>query len=288
MWEVLRNGQQGKNVVLSPLGFLGAQLLITNPALALVWVAGLVHLLRDATSRFLGLTSLFLLAAMLALHAKHYYPADVYPVLFAAGGVALERWTVSRRALRVAVVGGVVALGGLLVPYAMPILPLPAFLAFQSQLARVLPLESTKTENNRMGLLPQDWADMQGWPELADAVARVYRALPPEEQRTAAIFAANYGEAAAIDFFGAPLGLPPAISGHNQYWLWGMHGYDGAVLIDVNSTVADDAKFCQSATWGGSHTSPLAMPYESHFDLVICRGLKLPLAEAWARQRFYR
>jgi hypothetical protein len=188
----------------------------------------------------------------------------------------------------VALVGAVVALGAVLVPYAMPILPVPVFLAFQSRIARLLPLESTKTENLQIGPLPQDWADMQGWPELVDAVAGVYRALPPDERRRAAIFADNYGEAAAIDFFGAPLGLPPAVTGHNQYWLWGMHGYDGAVLIDVNANVPDDAKLCQSATLGGSHTSPLAMPYESHFDIVICRGLKPPLAEFWARQRFYR
>jgi 4-amino-4-deoxy-L-arabinose transferase-like glycosyltransferase len=288
MWELLRNGQKGKNVVLSPLGFLGAQLLITNPALALVWLSGLAFLLRDATTRFLGLTYLFLLGGMVALHAKHYYPADIYPLLFAAGGAALERWTAFRRSVRVALVGAVVALGGVLVPYAMPLLPLPTFLAYQSQIARLLPLESTKTENLRMGPLPQDWADMQGWPELADAVARVYRALPPEERRRAAIFADNYGEAAAIDFFGAPLGLPPAVTGHNQYWLWGMHGYDGAVLIDVNANVADDSKLCQSATLGGTYTSPLSMPYESHFDIVLCRGLKPPLAEFWRRQRFYR
>ena len=93
---------------------------------------------------------------------------------------------------------------------------------------------------------------------------------------------------AAIDFFGAPLGLPPAVTGHNQYWLWGMHGYDGAVLIDVNANVADDAQLCQSATLGGTFTSPLSMPYESHFDIVLCRGLKRPLPEFWRRQRFYR
>jgi 4-amino-4-deoxy-L-arabinose transferase-like glycosyltransferase len=288
MWELLRNGQRGKNVVLSPLGFLGAQLLITNPALALVWLTGLVFLLRDAQSRFLGLTYLFLMGAMVVLHAKHYYPADVYPVLFAAGGAALERWTVSLRALRAALAGAVLVLGGVLLPYAMPVLPLPLFLTFQARLQRLLPLDATKTENVKMGQLPQDWADMQGWPELADAVARVYRALPPDERRKAAIFADNYGEAAAIDFFGAPLGLPPAVTGHNQYWLWGMHGYDGSVLIDVNASVADDAKLCQSATLGGTFDSPLSMPYESHFDIVICRGLKPPLAEFWPRQRFYR
>jgi hypothetical protein len=288
MLELLRNGQHGKNVMLTPLGFLGAQFLITNPALALLWLAGLVFLLRSHQARFLGLTYLFLVAEMVALHAKHYYPADVYPILFAAGGVAVEAWTASLRALRVALAGGVLALGALLVPYALPILPLQTFLAYHARMAPLLHLEAVKTENGQMGRLPQDWADMQGWPELTEAVARVYRALPAEERSKASIFADNYGEAAAIDFFGAPLGLPPAVTGHNQYWLWGMHGYDGAVLIDVNANVVDDAKLCQSATLGERFTSPLSMPYESHFDIVVCRGLKPMLSEFWPRQRFYR
>ena len=75
---------------------------------------------------------------------------------------------------------------------------------------------------------------MHGWPELAETVARIYDALPPGQRAQAAVVASNYGEAAAIDFFGARYGLPPAISGHNNYWLWGPHGYSGNVVIDVN------------------------------------------------------
>jgi 4-amino-4-deoxy-L-arabinose transferase-like glycosyltransferase len=288
MWELLRNGQKGKNVVLSPLGFLAAEFLITNPALALVWLSGLVFLLRRPQWRFLGLTYLFLVVQMVLLHAKHYYPADVYPILFAAGGAALEALTAFLPSVRVVLVGVVVVLGCALVPYAMPVLPLPWFLAFNARAAQLLPLDAARTENGRQAVLPQDWADMQGWLELAQAVARVYYALPVEERSKAAIFTDNYGEAAAIDFFGGPLGLPPAVSGHNQYWLWGMHGYDGSVLVDVNASVQDDAKLCESAAFGGHFASPLSMPYEADFDIVICRGLKTPLQDFWPRQRFYR
>jgi hypothetical protein len=288
MLELLRNGQRGKNVVLGPLEFLGAELLITNPGLAPIWITGLVFLLRQPQWRFLGLGYLVLMGEMIAVHSKHYYPANVYPILFAAGGVALEGLTASLPALRAPLVGLFLVLGSALVPYALPVLPLPAFLAYHARVAPLIHLQGARTENLKMGTLPQDWADMQGWPELAEVVARVYHALPPEERTRAAILADNYGEAAAIDFFGAPLGLPPVISGHNQYWLWGPRGYDGSVLIDVNANVEDDAKLCQSATLGATFASPLSMPYESKFDIVVCRGLKRPLAEFWARQRLYR
>jgi hypothetical protein len=288
MLELLRNGQRGKNVVLGPLEFMGAELLITNPALAIVWVIGLIFLLRRPPSRFLGLGYLILMGEMIAVHSKHYYPANVYPILFAAGGVALEGLTSAMPVLRTALVGVLIVLGSALLPYALPVLPLPVFLAYHARIAPLIHLKAARTENLRIGPLPQDWADMQGWPELAEAVARVYHALPAAERGKAAILADNYGEAAAIDFFGAPLGLPPVICGHNQYWLWGPRGYDGSVLIDVNASVEDDSKLCQTATLGANFTSPLSMPYESSFAIVICRGLKRPLAEFWTRQRMYR
>ena len=48
-----------------------------------------------------------------------------------------------------------------------------------------------------------------------------YRSLPPEDRSRACVFGRNYGEAGAIDFFGARDGLPRAVSGHNSYYLWG-------------------------------------------------------------------
>jgi 4-amino-4-deoxy-L-arabinose transferase-like glycosyltransferase len=288
MWELLQNGQHGKNVVLSPLAFLGTQLLIHSPVLALVWVPGLVVLLRRPEARFLGLGYLILMTEMIVLHSKHYYPADVYPVLFAAGGVALENVTAAVPRLRVAVVGVLAVLGSVLVPYTLPVLPIPTFLAYHARVAPLLHLDAAKTEHLRMGPLPQDWADMQGWPELAAAVAGVYRALPEDQRAKAAILADNYGEAAALDFFGPALGLPPVISGHNQYFLWGPRGYDGSVLIDVNASVKDDAKLCETAALGATFVSPLSMPYESRFDIVLCRGLKVPVAEFWRRQKMFK
>src|SRR5205823_3110297 len=125
---------------------------------------------------------LILIAAMIASHAKHYYPADIYPVLFAAGGVAIERATAKLRALRPVGVAWVAMAGAISLPYVLPILPVPAFLAYHRVLAPLLHLESVETERHRRSVLPQDWADMQGWPEMAEAVAKVYASLDPAER----------------------------------------------------------------------------------------------------------
>src|SRR5438874_611694 len=287
MLEILRNGQHGKNVVLSPGEYLFAEVLVTNPILALIWIAGLFQLLADEQARPLGLSFLFLLAAMIASHAKHYYPADIYPVLFAAGGVAVERLTEARRWLRPVVTTVAAAAGLASIPYVLPVLTVPAFLRYHRFVSSRLQLEATRTENARPTALPQDWADMHGWPELAAAVARVVESLPPGERGRAAIVTSNYGEAAAIDFFGEQYHLPPVLSGHHQYFLWGTHGYDGQVVIDVNGDCGRRAHLFRSSEQAAFLTSPLVMPWENDLPIMVCRGIARPLPELWAGKKFY-
>ena len=290
MLELLRHGQQGKNVIVGPVQYIFQQLLITNIFLSPVWIIGLGWLLRHARLRFLGYGYVLLIAFMMALHGKHYYPADVYPVLMAAGGVAIEAWTSRWKMLQRALAVAVVGLGLVFVPLALPILPEPQVVAYTDWLFGVLhiPRKAVATEHGRMAALPQDWADMHGWPELAATVAQVYHSLPPADRTRAAIFASNYGEAAAIDFFGTNDGLPPALSGHNQYYLWGTHGASGEIIIDVAGDCgADDHSFASSQR-AATFTSPWVMPYEDGIPIMVCRGLRQPLADLWPRVKNYR
>ena len=83
-----------KNVELPPLAFLGEQVLMMGPVNLLIWAPGIWVLFRR--KRFLGFAYPVLLAAMMALHAKDYYVAPMYPMLFAAGGVFWETITEAR------------------------------------------------------------------------------------------------------------------------------------------------------------------------------------------------
>jgi 4-amino-4-deoxy-L-arabinose transferase-like glycosyltransferase len=287
MLELLQNGQRGKNVVLSPAAYLLAELLITNPLLSLVWLTGLAWLLRNAATRFVGLGYLFLIAAMILSHAKHYYPADVYPVLFAAGAVAVERATQARWWLRPVFTTLSIGAGLVLLPYVLPVLPVELFLRYHRVAAPLLHLEAARTEHAPPSLLPQDWADMHGWPELAESVARTVASLPPEDRARVAIVASNYGEAAAIDFFGEAYGLPPALSGHNQYFLWGPRGYSGDVLVDVHGDCGADGHLFRSTEQVALLRSPLVMPWENELSIMLCRGIQRPLTELWPSKRFY-
>jgi hypothetical protein len=114
----------------------------------------------------------------------------------------------------------IVAIPGLFIaPVALPLLPPVALVAYLQAFG--LSPKATQTERMNLSALPQYFADMFGWREMAAAVAAVYRDLPPDERAHAVFFAPNYGEAAALDVYGPALGGQPVISGHNSYFLWG-------------------------------------------------------------------
>jgi hypothetical protein len=291
MWELLRNGQNGKNVVAPPALFLFQQLLLTNLFAAPIWIVGLFWLFFNKTARFLGFTYVLLIAMMIALHAKHYYPADVYPILMAAGGVAFERATRRAIVLRPLLIAAVVAAGLFFLPFSLPVLSEPAMLDYSGFVSRTLHIAKSTmaTERSRTSALPEDWADMHGWPELAARVARIYNGLPPAQRAQAAIVTSNYGEAGAIDFFGGRYGLPPAISGHNNYWLWGTHGYSGNVVIDVDGDCGrtDFPGLFRNARLVTRFNPPWVISYEQDIPISLCTGITEPLNVLWPKLRHY-
>lgn len=289
MLELLRNGQNGKNVVVGPVLYLFQQLLLTNLFLSPIWIVGLIALLRDRVARFLGYAYVLLIAMMIALHGKHYYPGDVYPILMAAGGVTFSAWTRRSAALRAALVAAAIAAGLFFLPFSLPVLAERPMVEYQAFVSRVLHLSRSAmaTERHRTALLPPDWADMHGWPELAALVARIYYALPPEQRAQAAIVASNYGEAAAIDFFGKPYGLPPAISGHNNYWLWGTHGASGNVVIDVNGDCGAARKLFRTTRLAARFDPPWVISYEQDIPIMVCTGPTQNLTALWPSLKNY-
>ena len=136
--------------------------------------------------------------------------------------------------------------------------------------------------------MTQSLSDEFGWRELEQKVAAVYRGLSPEDQRRAAILVSHYGQAAAVDVYGKADGLPPALSGHNQYWLWGPRGYDGSLIIHVGGDPERWRRGCASLEIVDKTDSPFAMPYENGRPIFICRNLRPSLTSLWDRLKRYR
>jgi hypothetical protein len=283
--EIGRVAATGKNIALSPLQFIAAEIETLNMATAPVWLAGLAAFAfwrRFADLRCFAIAFITLTAMMIAMHGKPYYPAGAYPLLFAGGAVALEAW-LAPMAVRVALTSAIAVIGVIGAPFALPILPVERFVAYQAMLGRTpKPLEQSP-----VGRLPQIFSDMFGWPELAALVGRAYQGLPENDRRRAVFLANNYGEAAAIDVFGAAWHLPPAISPHNMYFLWGARGHDGSVVIRLGGTRDALLKTYDSVEPAGAFDDPWAMPYETGRTVWICRGRKVPLDVAWPKLRNY-
>lgn len=287
--EDLRNVKaMHKNVELPPLPFLVQQVMMLLPASALVWIAGLGFLLfhRDAKRyRFLAVTYLAFLAMMMALKGKDYYLAPIYPMLYAAGGVLWEKWTEARsrlRWLRVAIPAVVAAMGMVVAPLVLPILPPERIAPYMERLG----IKLARTENGMSSRLPQHFADEFGWPEMVEAVAGVYNSLPPEERAKTAILAGNYGEAGAIDFFGGRYGLPKAISAHQNYYFWGPRQYTGESVILLEWSRAKAERWCRTVDRGPAIAPYYGMGWE-YYDVLTCHGLKKPLSEAWPEFKFW-
>jgi len=275
--ELLRNVQQsGRNAESGPVMFMVIQALILHPLAAAGWIAGLVELLRDREAkgwRAVGITWVVIMACMLTMHGRMYYPAPAYPMLFAAGGLVFERWFAgmhSGRWLRPAYVAVLVVTGILNAPFAcFPMLTVDQYMAY----ARFWHFQPPRIETHRLGPLPQIYADQFGWKEMAEVVADAYYKLPAEDRNRCAIFGQNYGQAGAIDLFGAKMGLPPAISGHQNYFYWGPRGYTGSCMIVMDDTAERLGELFESVEKVGTVYHPLSMPYQ-HFDVYLCRRLK--------------
>ena len=286
--EFMRNASRYKNVALSPLSFGSAQLLDMHPLNAPLWLMGLVWLLFGAAARrfrALGIVFLVTFAVLAVQHSKPYYLGPAFPMLLAAGALVVEGLTEASpwRRVRPTLLGVLVAAGALTAPFAVPVLPAKTVIAYQ----RALGLTRTAGEKNLLGPLDQHFADRFGWQELTREVARIYAALPAEERAKARIVTRNYGEAGAIDYYGRHYGLPPAVSPHNNYYLWGPGPDHAPVFIVVGWPSKDLESSFERVDVAGRIESPYAMPFETRWPIHLCRGLKLPLDEAWRRGKMF-
>jgi hypothetical protein len=283
--EFMARASAEKNMPVSPVDFFVQQILLLNPVAFPLWLAGLLGVLLApslARVRALGWGYLAIFVLFVTQRAKVYYLAPIYPLLFAAGGVLFERACARRgwrwplpAAAALLVAGGVVAL-----PAAVPVLPVERFLAYQDALG----LRAPQMERNQRGALPQVFADMHGWTELVDTVARVHAQLPAEQRARAVVLVRNYGEAGAIDFLGKPRGLPRAISGHNNYWLWGPGDLrDGDTVIAVGPSRAVLLEGFVEVERVDTVRCEYCVPFQNDLPVHVARGLKAPVAELWQR-----
>lgn len=137
-------------------------------------------------------------------------------------------------------------------------------------------------------ILIENDADMFGWEQKAEAVAKVFHTLTLEEQARCAIFSDNYGRCAAIDFYGKKYHLPPAIGRHNNYWIRGPGNYTGELMIILGGELRDKQEEFESVVVAETVHCNYCMPYENNLRIYVCRNLKVPLQTLWPQLKAYQ
>jgi 4-amino-4-deoxy-L-arabinose transferase-like glycosyltransferase len=270
----LQNGVQLEfaGLLTNALAFVAENIAFANVFALPLWVYGLMR-----APQF-GRAWAILAVALIALDAKAYYLAGIYPALIAYGAAGFE--------LRIGVAwmrAGAFAMAALnlpILPFTLPVLPLDTFVAYTRALGFVHP--------NGPQLIHPLYADELGWQHAVAGVAAAYDALPAAQRARTAVYADSYGYASAIAFYGSAYRLPAPISGSNNYALWGTRGYDGSSVLAVGATqYAELLRFFHRVRMVAVVRNPLRSVIEGPLPIYLCTGPVEPFPAIFAQLREY-
>jgi hypothetical protein len=286
--EFMRNALKEKYVLQSPIDFIKSLILMENPITFPIWILGLYYLLFNKSLRQFKIIGIIFIAVLLVLllnpSSKAEYLSSSFPVLFAGGGMFLEG-ILERKKLfwpKPAVII-ILAFSMWVAPLAAPVLPVKSYIKY----AEFFGIKPSTSENKQLAQLPQFFADMFGWKEMTEQIATVYDRLTPEEKQTSVIFCGNYGEAGAINFYGKKHDLAPAISGHNNYFLWGPVRKNISVVIVIGSSKKSLSNVFGEVIPADTLHLKYSMPYENNQPVWICRQPKKTIQEIWPSTKHY-
>jgi len=286
--EFMRNALKDKYVLQSPLDFFKSLILMENPITFPIWILGLYYLLFNKNLKEYKILAIIFIAVLIVLllnpSSKAEYLSSSFPVLFAGGGMFLENIFEGRKIFwpKPAVVI-LLALSIWVAPLAAPVLPVKTYIKY----ADFFGIRPSTSEKKQLGQLPQFFADMFGWKEMTKQIVKVYDSLTSEEKQRCVIFCGNYGEAGAINFFGKKYDLAPAISGHNNYYLWGPVRKNISVVIVIGSDKNSLEKVFDEVIPSDTLHLKYSMPYENNQPLWICKQPKKTIQEIWPSTKHY-
>ncbi|UNK50890.1 glycosyltransferase family 39 protein [Lysobacter sp. S4-A87] len=246
-----------------------------------VWLAGLAWLILSKAGRRYAVVA-WMYAVPLFLFAmaqgRAYYLAPAYPMLLAAGCVAIEQFLHRQGPLR----AGYAFTGtALMTVWIVAMAAASGLIGLQFSAVNSMGWRISRAAHD-------NFAEQIGWPELVAEVARIYHALPEGEREHTAVFTNNYGEAGAINLYGPKLGLPTAISPVNSYWYKGYGSTPPNTVIVLGDTREDIADAPGDCVPAGRIRNRYNVPNEEtrdHPDIFICRNLRIPWSQAWPKMQ---
>ena len=287
--EFIQNALKYKYSGLTAMDFIVGQFMNLNPVASIVWLAGLYFFFFNKEGKKYMMIGILYLSVFLILllngHSKAGYLAPAYPMLFAGGGVLIER--VSRlknwRWFKYVVIILLFVSGIIFLPFALPVLPVETYISYSKKLGQ----DPSTAENKELGELPQFYADMFGWDDMAKNVSVVYKTLSENEKETTVVFCNNYGDAGAIEYYSKKYELPPVLCSHNNYWYWWDLNKKITTVIMIGGKEKDHLSALEEVNVAAIHKTKYSMPYENNLPIFVCRGLKRSVKEAHNATKHY-
>jgi 4-amino-4-deoxy-L-arabinose transferase-like glycosyltransferase len=246
-----------------PVAYWLQQLLTFNPLFLVPGISGTAALRKDPRFSQLLYTAILVEVLFFAVGGKSYYPAPIFPALYAAGAIWLDKQLKSAAPIA-AYATAAVALVLVLLPLALPVLPAQTMISLNLWQAR------------------KDYADMIGWPELVSATQAAYESVPADQRSGTIILAQNYGEAGAIDYYGPALGLPQAESPHLTFWYWAPPRMDPSTVVLVGFSQDFANRYFAQCRDAATITNNLGIHNEEYGGLVlVCTQPRQPLWSVW-------
>ena len=227
---------QLKNV--QALGFLKAQVR-THHAALIIWVSGLLYLFsskRLSNYRVLGWTYVGVILLLVLLSGKSYYALGAYMMLMAVGGIAAESFLENKaKGLKYGLVCILLVVTVPILPYGLPLLPAKEMERYSAFMKDRFSLDGPLIwEDAKLHSLPQDYADMHGWEEMAEKVSRLYHSLSPSEQQSCLLYGGSYSHASSINYYRKKYDLPEVYSFVGSHLIWAPDSVDfnRQIMID--------------------------------------------------------
>jgi hypothetical protein len=203
------------------LNFLTDQLLMVWPATFFA-VPGLIVLLSGKhfrEYRFLGYSTLLVILILMLMRGKAYYSAGVMPLLISAGCVWAGSILKNKPVVTTILASVFLFLSAISLPMGIPIYKEEKLVRYFDNVANLMGSDAIRRdEDGNYQKLPQDYADMLGWDELAVITAKAWHNIP--EKDAAFIYADNYGQASAVSLIGKRLHIPEAVSFSESFRYW--------------------------------------------------------------------
>jgi MFS family permease len=278
---------------MNPIKFMVMQIIVMNPIASITWILGLFYFLfhkQGKKFKVFGLIYIFIAIIFMLQQTKYYLLTSYYPILFAGGATFFSNLIASKKInwLKPVYVLFIILFGLILMPIVRPVISPEALTHVLNKVG--LSSHSGSSEMRQTGALPQQLADMFGWEDMTQKVAKIYNSLSDEEKKNACILTENYGEAGAIHFYKNKYNLPEPICGHNIFYFWGTRNNTGrvAIIIGMEEKNKEELeKYYQCVTIVARGINKYSMPDENENPIFLCKNIRVNLRDIWIKLKHF-